>query len=502
MFSTRFIRSSQVLKQFKPSSSPSHSSFYQFLHNEVGSKANHNNSYNHGSTNKSSNFFHRFRSKFSVAASILAVAAGSSVLLYCGGQNVSTKKWHLYTGINPDNKMPDLMLFTGDGNPKLAQEISKYLGIPLSKAKVSQFADGECAIQILENVREKHCFVIQPCSFPNANDQLVELLLLISTLRRSSAAEITAVIPFYPYSRADRKLASRIPISAADVALMLEEMGVDRVVAVDLHSGQIAGFFSPNTPVENLDSYAIGALYFSEKELIRPVIVSPSAGGVFRAKRFRSILMSHGHDDCDLALLIESKDADNSGRLHDSSAAGGEVNEIPADSCAVSNATNFPRDGFAAESARLDIVGAVNDCDCIIVEDICDTAKTMERAARELKKHGARNVYAFASHGLLSGKAAQRIERSELAEFVTTNSIPIAVSSASVQKITQLTVAPLIAEAIRRIYQNQSISDLFAIKLTIPEGDQPNQGEKGEVQLAKAADSSSENVIKFRKPSN
>ena len=168
---------------------------------------------------------------------------------------VATKTWHYYSG--PGGDLENLRLFTGNSNPELATEIAHYLGLNLSPATVGRFSDGEIKIQVHENVRQKHVFVIQPVSSP-VNDTLVELLLMISTLRRASAAEITAVIPYYGYERQDRKLASRVPISAADVAIMLEEMGVDRVVAVDLHGGQIGGFFPPSVPVENLESTPIG----------------------------------------------------------------------------------------------------------------------------------------------------------------------------------------------------------------------------------------------------
>ncbi len=208
----------------------------------------------------------------------------------------------------------------------------------LNKATVGKFADGETKIQVHDNVRQTHCFVIQPVSSP-VNDSLVELLLMISTLRRASAAEITAVIPYFGYERQDRKLASRVPISAADVALMLEECGVDRVVAVDLHGGQIQGFFGPAVPVDDLESMPIGALYFSEKKqsLRRPVIVAASAGGVLRAKRFRETLLEQGIDS-DLAMLIEARETDEAGH-------------------------------FTAESkGQLDLVGSVKGCDVILVE--------------------------------------------------------------------------------------------------------------------------------------
>lgn len=256
----------------------------------------------------------------------------------------------------------------------------------MNRATVGRFSDGEIKIQVHDNVRQTHCFIVQPISNP-VNDNLMELLLLVSTLRRASAAEITVVMPYFGYERQDRKLASRVPISAADVAIMLEEMGVDRVVAVDLHAGQIQGFFPPQTPVENIDSMAIGALYFSEKHLRKPVICAASAGGVIRAKKFRETLSEQGINS-DLAMVIEDREADQAGR--------------------------FAKDA----TGRMQIVGQVQGCDAIIVEDIVDTASTMAHASTELKKAGARNVYAFVTHGLFSSEdAASKIEKSPIKEL-------------------------------------------------------------------------------------
>jgi len=349
--------------------------------------------------------------------------------------SVATKTWHYYSG--PGGELSNLRLFAGNSNRALATEIAHYLGMKVSDATVSKFSDGETKIQIHENVRQTHCFVIQPTSSP-VNDSLMELLLMISTLRRASAAEITAVIPYYGYERADRKLSSRTPISAADVAIMLEEMGVDRVVSVDLHGGQIAGFFPPSIPVENLESMPIGALYFSEKHLRRPVVVAASAGGVLRAKRFRETLVEQGHD-ADMAMLIESREADDAGRFD-------------------------PND-----TGNLDVVGDVTGRDCILIEDIVDTATTMQHAAFELKRQHARHVYAFCTHGLFSNpEAAQKIIDAPIRELVTTNTVRMRPQVERVPKITQLTLAPLLAETIRRIYNRRSISGLMQSPITAP----------------------------------
>ena len=343
--------------------------------------------------------------------------------------------------------MTDLRLISGSSHPALAAEIAGYLGLPLTSTTIRPFSDGEIGLQINENVRETHVFVIAPVSKP-VNDTLVELLLLVATLRRSSAAEITAVIPYFGYSRQDRKMTSRVPISAADVALMLDEMGVDRVISVDLHTGQIQGFFPPRIAVENLEAVNIGALYFSEKELTRPVIIAPSSGSVPRAKKFREVLSDKwqgsvgGGGDVELAMLIERQyhDIDEGGRL-------------------------------IGVASQLDLVGEVAGRDVIMVEDIVDTANTLTRAAMELKRKGARNIYAFASHGLFSDNALNKIKQSPLTEVVVTNTVPLVESEGeSGGKVTQLTLAPLLAETIKRIHLKESILSLFDVHVGAAEG--------------------------------
>lgn len=367
---------------------------------------------------------------------VCCLASASSQPAADCSTGVTTRKWHYYRGQPDSSELADLRLMSGSSHPALAAEIARYLGIPLTKVTTGQFADGESAIAIHDNVRECHVFVVAPVSAP-VNDSLMELLLLIATLRRSSAAEITAVIPYMGYCRQDRKMTSRVPIGAADVASMLEEMGVDRVISVDLHTGQIQGFFSPKIAVENLEAVNIGALYFAEKELTRPVIVAPSSGSVIRAKKFREVL-SEKTGEVDLAMLIEHQyhELDEGGRL-------------------------------VGVASQLDLVGEVAGHDCIVVEDIVDTGATLERAAQELIKQGARGVYAFASHGLLSENAVQRIRDSPLRELVITNTVPLARPAAgaddAADKITQLTLAPLLAETIKRVYTQQSILSLFDI---------------------------------------
>lgn len=321
-----------------------------------------------------------------------------------------------------ENKM-NLKIFSGKANPKLAEEIAEIQGMKLGALTIKGYADGEIGIQVEENVRGQDVFIIQPTCPPGVNDHLVEQLQQISTMRRSSAHKITAVIPYYGYARQDRKMASRVPISAADVARLLESIGVDRVVAVDLHCGQIQGFFGPRTPCDNLEGQIVGLEYFSTLGLSSDtMIISPDAGGVYRAKRFRDGLAEHGID-VGLAMIIKQ-------RLR-------------------SNAIE-----------RMDLVGSVDGCDVIIVDDMIDTAGTLVQAANELKKHGANKIFAFATHGLFSGPAKERIENSCLEKVIVCNTIPFNDNNAG-GKIVQQSIARLLANAIKRIHSHESVSELF-----------------------------------------
>lgn len=316
-----------------------------------------------------------------------------------------------------------IKLFTGNANKPLAQNIANHLEMSLGKITVSHFADGEVNVMVNENVRGKDVYIIQPTS-PPVNETLMELLLMISTMRRASARKITAVIPYYGYARQDRKMQARVPISAADVARLLESMGVDRVVAVDLHCGQIQGFFGPRVPVDNLDGGTVGVSYFGDMDLVNPVVVSPDAGGVYRAKQFREALSKKHDVDCSLAMIVKQR---------------AKANEID----------------------KMDLVGSVDGCDAIIVDDMVDTAGTLCKAAEVLKESGARRVFAFASHGVLSGPAASRIANSVLTELVVLDTIPLSPACAATGKITQLSVGPLLAQAIYNIHHKKSISALF-----------------------------------------
>lgn len=348
-----------------------------------------------------------------------AVAVGASVsnnTAQCDASAENNKE-------APRFNQTGIKLFTGNANKALAQDIASQLSMGLGKITVGRFADGEVNVMINENVRGKDVYIVQPTS-PPVNETLMELLLMISTMRRASARKITAIIPYYGYARQDRKMQARVPISAADVARLLEAMGVDRVVAVDLHCGQIQGFFGPRVPVDNLDGGTVGVSYFGDMDLVNPVIVSPDAGGVYRAKQFREALSKKHEVDCGLAMIIKQR---------------AKANEIE----------------------KMDLVGSVEGCDAIIVDDMVDTAGTLCKAAEILKGFGARRVYAFCSHGVLSGPAASRIANSVLTELVVLDTIPLSDASMATGRITQLSVAPLLAQAIYNIHNKKSISALF-----------------------------------------
>lgn len=304
----------------------------------------------------------------------------------------------------------------------------------LGDLTVSRFSDGEANIRIKENVRGKDIFVIQPTS-PPVNEHLIELLLLTSTMKRSSCRSITVIMPYYGYARQDRKTAPRVPISAADVARMLETMGVDRVVAVDLHCGQIQGFFGPNVPVDNLEANLIAMDYFLNKSS-KPVgddvvIVSPDAGGVARAKKFQEMYKVHTKTDPGLAMIIKHRDMPGS-------------------------------------ISKMYLVGDVAEKQVIIIDDMLDTGGTMCEAVKELKKYGAKSVDVFVTHALFSGKAYDNIQNSSVDKVVVTNTIPAQPQESQLShKIVRLSVAPLLAESIQRIQNHQSVSSLFDAKLSL-----------------------------------
>lgn len=314
--------------------------------------------------------------------------------------------------------MSDLMLFSGNATPDLAKRISDYLNVPLGKAHTERFSDGECSVEILENVRGKDVFIIQSTCAPT-NDNLMELIIMADALKRASAKRITAVIPYYGYARQDRRVRSaRVPISAKVVADMISGVGFDRVLTVDLHADQIQGFF--NIPVDNV--YATPVLLEHIQSNIAGknlMVVSPDVGGVVRARAIAKRL-----NDADLSIIDKRR----------------------------------PR---ANEVSVMNIIGDVSGRDCVIVDDMVDTAGTLCQAAQALKDHGANSVYAYATHPVLSGKAISNINGSSLDKLVVTNTIPLSEEAQGCDRIEILDLAPLLGESIRRVNTEESISTMF-----------------------------------------
>ncbi len=312
--------------------------------------------------------------------------------------------------------MPEgIKLFTGNSNRALAKEIANVLGIPVGDATVSNFSDGEIMVQVNENVRGADVFVIQSTCMP-VNNNIMELLLMIDALKRASAGKITAVIPYYGYARQDRKVAPRVPISARLVADMLTTVGIDRMLTVDLHAGQIQGFFS--IPVDHLYAAPVLADYVKRKYLNDLVIVSPDAGGVERARAFAKRL------NASLAIIDKRREKAN-------------VSQV------------------------MHVIGDVNGKNAIVFDDMIDTAGTITQAAAAIKENGARRVITACAHAVLSGPALERINESALEDVIVTNTIPMNEKQNKCKKLTVLSVAPLLAEAIKRIHEETSVSSLF-----------------------------------------
>ena len=297
----------------------------------------------------------------------------------------------------------------------MSEEICSYLMLPLGKAQVRRFSDGEVLVELGENVRGRDVFVIQSTCRP-VNDSLMELLILMDSLKRASARRITAVIPYYGYARQDRKVAPRVPISAKLVADLITVAGAGRVLSVDLHAGQIQGFF--NIPVDHLFAAPVFLKHFWEQNYDNPVIVSPDAGGVERARAYGKRL------NCPIAIVDKRREAAN-----------------------VAKAMN--------------VIGDVSDRTAIVVDDMIDTAGTLTQAAQAILDMGAKKVIACATHAVLSGPALQRIEESVLTSVIVTNTIPQSKQAENCDKIKVMSVAPLLGEAIRRIHQEDSVSSLF-----------------------------------------
>jgi ribose-phosphate pyrophosphokinase len=308
-----------------------------------------------------------------------------------------------------------LKVFTGTAHPALAEEICQRLDVPLGDCLVRTFSDGEIYLQINENVRGADVFVVQPTCTP-VDRNLMELLLMMDALRRASAKRITAVLPYYGYSRQDRKDKPRVPISAKLVASVLVTAGANRVLSLDLHAAQIQGFF--DIPVDHLFAAPVMVEYIEGLNLPNITVVSPDAGGVERARAFAK------HLKAPLAIIDKRRDQPN-------------VAEV------------------------MHVIGEVENRVCLIVDDLVDTAGTLLKAAEALLSHGASKVYACCTHAVLSGSALQQIEDSVLTELVVSNSIPLREEARHCKKIKQLSVAPLLAKAIRSIYEETSISRLF-----------------------------------------
>ncbi|HEY5317747.1 MAG TPA: ribose-phosphate pyrophosphokinase [Solirubrobacteraceae bacterium] len=308
-------------------------------------------------------------------------------------------------------------LFAGNANPVLAAAIGQYLETPLGKCKITRFSDGESFVEIGENVRGVDAFVIQSTSTPT-NDNVMELLIMADALRRASAGSITAVMPYYGYGRQDRKVAPRTPITAKLVADLIQTSGVNRVVSVDLHAGQIQGFF--NIPFDHLYAMPVFLEDYLKKQFdSSSVFVSPDAGGVERTRAYSKRL------GASLAIIDKRRERAN-------------VSEV------------------------VHLIGEVKGKDCIIIDDIIDTAGTLTGAAQALHDKGARRIVACASHGVLSGPAVQRIAASPLTEVVVSDSVALSDTAKSCSKIKQLSIARLLGEAIKRIHSSDSVSSLFA----------------------------------------
>ena len=313
---------------------------------------------------------------------------------------------------------PDFMVFTGNANPDMAADIARHLNITLGAATVGRFSDGEVTVEINQNVRARDVFVVQSTCAPT-NENLMELLIMVDALKRASAERISAVIPYFGYARQDRRpRSSRVPITAKVVANMLQAVGVARVLTMDLHADQIQGFF--DIPVDNIYASPVLLGDLRLKKYQDLIVVSPDVGGVVRARALAKQL------DCDLAIIDKRRPRAN-------------VSEV------------------------MHVIGEIEGRNCVIMDDMIDTAGTLVKAAEVLKERGAKKVYAYCTHAIFSGPAIERITNgSALDEVTVTDTIPLSLAAQSCQKIRQLTVAPLIAETIARIAKGESVISLFS----------------------------------------
>lgn len=310
-----------------------------------------------------------------------------------------------------------MAIFAGNAHPRLAADIARHLHIPLAKAQVGRFSDGEINVEILENIRGREAFVVQP-TCPPTNENLMELLVMVDACQRASASRITAVVPYYGYARQDRRpRASRVPITAKLVAKLFATAGIDRVLTVDLHADQIQGFF--DIPVDNVYSSPVLLGDVWRQKYGEMVVVSPDVGGVVRARALAKRL-----DDADLAIIDKRRPRAN-------------VSEV------------------------MNIIGEIDGKTCIMIDDLVDTAGTLCQAADALKKNGASRVFAYITHPVLSGPAVERIGDSALDEVVVTDTIPLSEEAAACTRIRQLSIAELLAETMRRISDEESVSSLY-----------------------------------------
>jgi len=314
--------------------------------------------------------------------------------------------------------VPDMKIFAGNATPELAKKIADRLYIGLGEAKVGSFSDGEISVEITENVRGADVFIIQSTCAPT-NNNLMELIVMVDALRRASAGRITAVMPYFGYARQDRRVRSaRVPITAKVVADFLSSVGVDRVLTVDLHAEQIQGFF--DVPVDNVFGTPILLEDMETRNLENPVVVSPDIGGVVRARAVAKLL-----DDADLAIIDKRRPKANVAQV-------------------------------------MHIIGDVQGRDCIIVDDMIDTGGTLAKAAAALKEHGANRVFAYATHPVLSGNAAENLKNSVIDEVIVTDSIPLSDDIKALgDRVKQLTLSGMLSEAIRRVSNEESISAMF-----------------------------------------
>ncbi|WP_141670917.1 ribose-phosphate pyrophosphokinase [Gilliamella apicola] len=313
--------------------------------------------------------------------------------------------------------MPDMKLFAGNATPELAKRIANRLYTSLGDIIVGRFSDGEVNVQINENVRGEDVFIIQSTCAPT-NDNLMELLVMIDAMRRASAGRITAVIPYFGYARQDRRVRSaRVPITAKVVADFLSTVGVDRVLTVDLHAEQIQGFF--DVPVDNVFGSPVILEDMLQRDFERPIVVSPDIGGVVRARAIAKLL-----NDTDMAIIDKRRQRAN-------------------------------------EAEVMNIIGDVADRDCILVDDMIDTAGTLCKGADALKARGAKRVFAYATHPIFSGKAVSNIKNSAIDEVIVCDTIPLSAEVKTLKNVRQLTLSGMLAEAIRRISNEESISAMF-----------------------------------------